>query len=682
MEGLQQERYDLAVSRLREIKHENNVPEQFREFFKKTAVFLEYMVQLKQDISEGYLEKASLEELRENNYKMYQDILPQNYDTSYGNPTYANKVLGESYGPLLSFLYTELRGVIVYAFENREEEFLICLELFLQIYGACSEDPVAKPEEIKDILYWYVNDYCQDFVTYRIQSGIDASLNFPVRLILEEDLTDLRYLYKFGEYVTEQEEKTAEFLNSLSESEIQAMAKTYTEGYRIGFVTTGKNLGKKKTVNIRFNVGFERMIRSAILQFKEMGLDTVIYRCAVHSVNKRGQARIGYYGAIPNPQFDYDHRNDCGIYMDEEFVSRKLRATQGAYEMYAQLADEHAGPAVVETFGEIPFTPEACREAVQLTEEQQQLQVHLNNEAGQITNRYIKGEERSFTIIAYPVPSIGENFQEIFRETVKINTLDYNLYQKIQQHLIDALDQGDKVHITGKDGNHTDLWIQLHSLKNPDKETNFENCVADVNIPVGEVFTSPVLTGTHGVLHVKKVFLNELQYKDLEFTFTDGKIEDYSCKNFESEKENKEYIHENILYHHETLPMGEFAIGTNTTAYKMAKTYGIEDKLPILIAEKMGPHFAVGDTCYSWAEDTCVYNQDGKEIIARDNEISILRKEDPGKAYFGCHTDITIPYEELDSIVVHKKDGNQISLIEDGKFVLSGTEILNEPLEK
>lgn len=71
--------------------------------------------------------------------------------------------------------------------------------------------------------------------------------------------------------------------------------------------------------------------------------------------------------------------------------------------------------------------------------------------------------------------------------------------------------------------------------------------------------------------------------------------------------------------------MGEFAIGTNTTAYVAAKKYNIADKLPILIAEKMEPHFAVGDTCYSWSEDTAMYNPDGK-VIARDNEISILRK--------------------------------------------------------
>ena len=124
--------------------------------------------------------------------------------------------------------------------------------------------------------------------------------------------------------------------------------------------------------------------------------------------------------------------------------------------------------------------------------------------------------------------------------------------------------------------------------------------------------------------------------------------------------------------------MGEFAIGTNTTAYVAALKYGIADKLPILIAEKMGPHFAVGDTCYSWAEDTPVYNPDGKEIIARDNE---MRKDDVSLAYYGCHTDITIPYDELGSIRVIDDEGEMLSIIENGRFVLPGTEELNRPFE-
>ena len=158
-------------------------------------------------------------------------------------------------------------------------------------------------------------------------------------------------------------------------------------------------------------------------------------------------------------------------------------------------------------------------------------------------------------------------------------------------------------------------------------------------------------------------------------------VSEYNCANFDRELENKAYIHDNVLYKHPTLPLGEFAIGTNTTAYVTAKKYGIEDKMPILIAEKMGPHFALGDTCYSRSEDVAVFNPDGKEIISRDNEVSLLRKSEPDKAYYNCHTDITIPYDEIGRISVVDYSGKETSIIQNGRFVLSGTDMLNEPFE-
>ena len=39
-------------------------------------------------------------------------------------------------------------------------------------------------------------------------------------------------------------------------------------------------------------------------------------------------------------------------------------------------------------------------------------------------------------------------------------------------------------------------------------------------------------------------------------------------------------------------------------------------------------------------EDVKTFNPDGKEIVAKENEISALRNEDLSKAYFSCHTDI------------------------------------------
>ena len=75
---------------------------------------------------------------------------------------------------------------------------------------------------------------------------------------------------------------------------------------------------------------------------------------------------------------------------------------------------------------------------------------------------------------------------------------------------------------------------------------------------------------------------------------------------------------------------------------------------------------------------------DNNEVIREDDykaiTVGLQRKEDISKAYFQCHTDITIPYEELAYIKVVTKDGEEIYLLENGKFTLSGTEILNEPL--
>ena len=69
--------------------------------------------------------------------------------------------------------------------------------------------------------------------------------------------------------------------------------------------------------------------------------------------------------------------------------------------------------------------------------------------------------------------------------------------------------------------------------------------------------------------------------------------------------------------------MGEFAIGTNTTAYVMAKTYDILYQLPILIVEKMGPHFAVERYFATVIVKKLKFTiQTAKKIVAKYNECS------------------------------------------------------------
>ena len=689
-----EERHVLAVGRLRGIVSEETVPEQYLSYFQDVAIFLLELENVRRKVESGEWDRYSVDEMRSINEILYSDILENRYEKSFGNPAFAVEQFGSEMGKLLSLLYAEMRSGIPYSFENRVDYLTILSELFIEVYN-CFENAYKEAHEemkqegmipeaktVRDIFYWYASDYCDVFLADRIMEQIDPSYSFAAEIIENADLDNDRYLYRFGEYITENELGTARHLRALPEETLRKMADVYTEGYRIGFINTGKDLSKKSVVNIRYSLGFEKVIRIAIENFRKMGLRPVIYRAASSVITKREHHKIGYYGAVPNWQYEYDHRQDQALFMDKRYIERRLEVARTVYEQHKDQAAQFAGPAVMETFGEKPFSPKAVPEAPSYNEEQKKLAVSYDSRSGQLTNEYIKGEERSFTIVAYPVPEIGEKYPEIFDEVIRINTLDAKLYEKVQQTMIDALDQGEYVHVKGKGENRTDIKVKLYHLNDPEKETIFENCVADVNIPVGEVFTSPVLEGTSGVLHVSRVYLEGLQYTDLELTFEDGKVTDYRCGNFDDPEEGRRYIEDNVLKGHQSLPLGEFAIGTNTTAYVAGKKYGIEDKMPILIAEKTGPHFAVGDTCYSWSEDIRVYNPNGKEIVAKDNSVSLNRKEDVSKAYFNCHTDITIPYEELEEISVVTKEKKHIILLKDGKFVLPGTEILNEPFRE
>lgn len=679
-----EERFELAAERVKQVSREHETAEPFRSFFAETADYVAVMIEEYRWIAGGGLQRADLQELERHNEICHIDLLGRNYETSWANPAWAVKQLGEKFGQLLCAVSAELHSLTAFVYEQDLEALTIRIELFLEIYcafvDAAQEKAEPDYEQIREIFYWFASDYAELTAEHAVAGSVDWEKDFAKKIVMESDISDIRYLFYYGEYIADDQWKLAEYLNGLPEEKIQKIADTYTEGYKKGFELAKKNIKCKKSVNIRYPLGFERVVRAAVENFAKMGLEPVIFRAPASFLEGRRVYKSGYFGAPVNRQFDYDHENDKALYFDKKYVTRMLECRKAAWEEYKDKAALHAGPAVIESFGEQPFEPENKAERPELSKEQQKLSVEYQSQAWAMTNEYIDPEERSFTIIAFPVPQIGEDFEAIFDKILEINTLDYKTYETIQQRIIDALDEAEWVRIKGRNGNRTDMKVMLHPLSDPAKETNFENCVADVNIPVGEVFTSPQLAGTEGVLHVTQVYLNGMQYNDLELHFEEGRISSYDCRNFPTEEENRKLLQDNVLFHHDTLPLGEFAIGTNTTAYMAARRFDINDKLPILIAEKTGPHFAVGDTCYSHEEDRMTYNPDGKAIIARENEVSALRHTDLSKAYLNCHTDITIPYDELGEVSAVHADGSVTEIIRDGFFVLKGTEELNVPL--
>lgn len=680
------ERFELVRERVESIPGRCEVEDKFYPYFNQVALYLKMVNDVVMSTIDGSYYNYSVNKKMQINRELFVDIRGKNYEISFLNPEYAVNRLGNDFGQILSAVYAELRACVAYAFEQKLEQVLIREELFLEIYGIFTD---SKFEEEKEPNYNFVKDsfcnFAYDYLDCMVKDSIECAFvrtdSIYKSIVMEADLTDFGYLYDYGEYISDIEKNMSIFMASLPEEDIQKMADTYTEGFRKGFIATGKDISIKKTAEVRYFVGFERVVRAAVNNLRAMGLEPII-RCSSPSfMLGRRVYKIGIECSSPNKQFDADHEHDKVFYFDNRFMERKLEAYRDAFEAVKDAAKLYAGPAVIESFGEDAFTPKEKKENTRLDDDTKRRLTEYNQRAGQITNTYIKGEERSFTIISFPTPAIGDDFEEIFKETIKLNTLNYELYRDMQQIIIDELDKAEYVEIKGMDGNKTDLKVMLQDISDPEKETKFENCVADVNIPVGEVFTSPKLEGTEGVLHVKEVYLNGIQFVNLTLVFKDGIIDNISCSNYEDEEANKKFLDTYLLFNHKTLPIGEFAIGTNTVAYEVTKRYGLEAIMPILIAEKTGPHFAVGDTCYSHEEEVKTYNPDGKEIIAKENRYSKLRDTNPKEAYFNCHTDITIPYDELGSLCAVKKDGTKTDIIVQGRFVLDGLDTLNKPLQ-
>ncbi len=248
------ERYSLVRERIRQIPGEHLGNGIFEDYFGFCAKFLLMMDDTMEFLAQGGLEKASVEELKRRNDMLYEDILPKHYEESYGNPAYAVSRLGEELGAELSFLYAELRSLIGFVYEGKLEDVVIRMELFAEVYGAfcCAmeeEGELPSGEEVRKILYWFVSDYADVAAERRIREQVCADEPGPechcaeggccqgitsLKMIMESNLNDVRYLYRYGEYVSDSTLEMAEFMAGLPEETIAGMADTYTEGYRIG----------------------------------------------------------------------------------------------------------------------------------------------------------------------------------------------------------------------------------------------------------------------------------------------------------------------------------------------------------------------------------------------------------------------------------------------------------------
>ena len=52
--------------------------------------------------------------------------------------------------------------------------------------------------QVKDALYWFVSDYTDLTVTWRVREGLDPGLSFAREIVMDSDLSSPGYLYQLS----------------------------------------------------------------------------------------------------------------------------------------------------------------------------------------------------------------------------------------------------------------------------------------------------------------------------------------------------------------------------------------------------------------------------------------------------------------------------------------------------
>ncbi|MCK9288295.1 MAG: aminopeptidase [Sphaerochaetaceae bacterium] len=582
------------------------------------------------------------------------------YDHSFSNPEYLNS-LGFNDCDLISLTYDMLLTSLSSAILKRPLFIWDKTSVILALQHYFKNN---NRDELQHALDQIFLDLVQEleFNKEKEKSTPDNIFNAILASANKDDLT---WMVHYGTYISQMDKDMAIFWFNLEASVVDRLARHIVHAFLHGFISQSRKIAGRKYVRLVYTIGQEALVQKVVKQFEAKGFQVIILQ------PNRGTV---------NAQHIADHTFQDAMHYDSRCYEHELESFIVAQDAYAIDITSTCGLVKIGQFGSKIQAVFPSEYAYKPTSKTKKLYMELLSKRRTKEASLLPPDTLSFCSVVFPDMNIGERFKEIFDDFCILNTQESEPYELIQKSLIDLLDMCDYVHIKGQDGNGTDLKIHLPLLANPEKETKFLNCGGDLNIPHGELFTTPVLEGTQGTLHIKYIYLNTIPYKDLMLKFEDGRVVSYTCSVFGDQSKDEQYVFDNLLRQTEQVSMGEFSIGTNTLAYKIANMYDLVEQLPILLVEKMGPHIAIGDPCFARGEASPVYDlYTGKEMIARYNEITCDYSKN-NDCYFNFHTDITIPFGQIGFIRGITADQTVISIMEQGRFIPEEAKKLNEYL--
>ena len=286
----------------------------------------------------------------------------------YGAPEAPMDGLGAELGLLLSVWYGEFRDLIRAACEKNLKDMTVLLETFLQLLTAFEEawaeqGRLPDPQEIKDILYSYVYDYCLEFTLEDLERALRPAEASSCRWLWDADFGEPDWIYEPGLPVTEAECRLAADFGGLSEELLRSMAEDCREeALRLWQEAYGRT-APPGALFLRFPKAAAPLGRAVARQLQAAGFSLFLPAAPVHLIN-RGLSLNPFpeaegEAALP---FRQCHREDLALFLGSRLKAEKLRSLEQAAGILAERTGGRAELFEIRVPG-VPAALEPAREA-------------------------------------------------------------------------------------------------------------------------------------------------------------------------------------------------------------------------------------------------------------------------------------------------------------------------------
>lgn len=285
-------------------------------------------IEIYENFDENRFERMSFSDLYEENRNFYREVNDFYYN-SYANPLFTKKRLSEQVSDLASSIYQETIRSIQYIFQGNDDLFEILLKKFLAFYQNIDSDDiysVMKKINQDNLLKFYQKDIEE---TYFVS-------NFASNLIKNNNLTDIRYLFRYGICITDTEIEFAKLLKKLDDAQITDLASQMVYGYLKGFKRHNKKMKNRKNSKIVLLVGLEKIAKK---------IDDLLLN----------EGYIGYIGEIVYrnllSQANFDFKEINCLALDEEYFISDFKAYREVLKSNENILKSYQGNIIMVGFG-------------------------------------------------------------------------------------------------------------------------------------------------------------------------------------------------------------------------------------------------------------------------------------------------------------------------------------------